>query len=168
MVRSFTIFAVVAFGCLWIFPTRAQNSGSAADTSVAALVDQAGKSSGIFQGNCNCTLPKGGVTYTLGKDVSFTFTCTSPCMLELQAMVEAGGNKVAGNQWAISSLVDGKQDGFDGPFQGTLRTDAGYVTGNFAWSVSLTKGTHTAQPTVFVTHPATLAVFHFAYQVSQP
>jgi hypothetical protein len=130
---------------------------------------EAGTSSGISQGNCDCTLAKGGLTYTLGKYVSFTFTCTAqPCTLELQAMVEAGGNKAAGNQWAISGQIEGKPDGFDAPFQGTLPTDASYVTGSFAWSVSLTKGTHTAQATVFVKDPAALADFHIAYQVSQP
>jgi hypothetical protein len=168
MVRYFAILAVAALGCLWIFPARAQNSGSATDAPAAAPVDQVETSSGISQGNCNCTLSKGGLTYNLGKDVSFKFTCTASCTLELQAMVEAGGNKAAGNQWAISGQVDGKSDGFDAPFQGTLPTDASYVTGNFAWSVSLTKGTHTALPTVFVKGPAGLGDFHIVYQVSQP
>jgi hypothetical protein len=167
MVRYFAILAVTALGCLWIFPGRAQHSGSAADAPAAAPVDPAGTSSGISQGDCNCTLPKGGVIYTLGKDVSFKFTCGVPCTLQLQAMVEAGGNKAAGNQWAISGQLDGKPDGFDAPFQGTLPTDASSVTGNFAWSVSLTKGTYTAQPTVFVKGPAMLGDFHITYQVSQ-
>jgi hypothetical protein len=164
MVRCFTILAAAALGCLWIVPTRAQNSGSAAD----APADQAGTSSGTLQGDCNCTLRKGPLTYFL-PGVSFKFTCTAPCTVEQQAMIEVGRNEVAGNAWAISGQIDGKPDHFTAPFQGTLPVDRSYVTGNFAWSVSVATGTHIVQPTVFITAgPVVVGFYHVAYQVSQP
>jgi hypothetical protein len=84
-------------------------------------------------------------------------------------MLQMEGNTTKGNLWGICAQVDKVSKNFSCAYQGTLPIDKSYVIGNYAWSVSLTKGAHTAQSTVYVkTGPAILGSYHIAYRLYQP
>jgi hypothetical protein len=136
-------------------------------SSAAASVNHVLKST-LFDelGGFTITLPKGGFIWIVGNVTSFA--CTAACTLEVQAMVEMGNNKATANKWVICPLVDKSSTKLFCPTQGTLPTDKAHVVGNFAWSVLLTKRTHTVQPAVFVTAPAAIFDFYFTYRVDQP
>jgi hypothetical protein len=184
MRRILAIFAGAALGLFATVAVRGQ-SMTAADpadlgspsiayaepvdlgSSAAPSVNQVLEST-LFDelGGFIITLPKGGFIWIFGNVTSFA--CTAACTLEVGAMVEVGNNKAAANRWVICPLVDKSSTKLFCPTQGTLPTDQGHVVGNFAWSVLLTKGTHTVQPAVFVAAPAAIFDYHFTYRAYQP
>jgi hypothetical protein len=121
----------------------------------------------LEQGNANLKLPKGKTRYDFGS-VTFITCSAAACTLEIEAMLQAGQNKAAGNLWDICADIDGKSALLTCPYQGTLPTNGSYVSGHYAWSAPLKKGTHTVQATSFVTAPAGLANYHLAYRLYKP
>jgi hypothetical protein len=157
MRRTFAMLAAAALGLFATLPARAQDAPTEVGPVSAgpAPVDHVLKSSFLDQGYINFFMKKGKTSYTFGNVISFT--CTAACTLELEVMLQVGGNKTAGNLWDICGYVDKSSTGFTCAYQGALPTDGSDVIGNYAWSVSLSAGTHTAQPEAYVIAPATLA-----------
>ncbi|HEY1260117.1 MAG TPA: hypothetical protein VGF34_12800 [Stellaceae bacterium] len=117
--------------------------------------------------NPNLKLPKGKTTYNF-TSVVFITCPVAVCTLEIEAMVQAGQNKTAGNLWYICADIDDKSISPTCPYQGTLPTNGSFVAGHYAWSTSLKKGMHTVSPNAFVTAPAGLASYHLAYRLYKP
>ncbi len=120
----------------------------------------------IDQGPSGGTIPKAG-TFTF--NAVTPFTCKAACTLEVEIMLQIGENTTSGNLWDICAQVDQSGTNFQCSYQGTLPTDKSYVVGNYSYSVSLAKGKHVVQGTVFTkTGPATLGTYHAHYGVYQP
>lgn len=169
MRRTFALFAAAAFSSLALMPVGAQDEVAVADPTadvtspVAATVSHVLKSTLFDQGMGPFLLMKSGY-WDVGNGTPFS--CTAACTVEIEATVAMYGNSSNKNLWAICPVFDNK--GVFCPYQGYVPTDKSPTVGNFVWSVSLKAGAHTAQPTVFVSDPATLGVYHIAYRVYQP
>jgi hypothetical protein len=157
MRTTFAIVMAAVVGLLWVVPARADDAASVSHLLKFTLFDGGTVKVG--------GLPKKN-TYTFTKPVSIT--CTKACTLEVSIMEQVGGNTAASNFWSICADVDGKTDSFLCPFQGTLPTDKSAVVGNYLWSVPLAAGTHTSEPTVFVSGSAVIFNFQIAYRIYQP
>jgi hypothetical protein len=174
MNKTFPILAIAVCGLISAGSVHAQDSENAAsgpppnpEPAGAAVVKHVLVSTFIDQSTKLFGLPKGNTVYLVGNAIPFT--CATSCTLEVDAMVQLGGNTKKGNVWDISAQVDKISKNFSTAFQGTLPIDKSFVIGNYAWSVSLAKGAHTAESTVFIlTGPVALGTFHFAYRVYQP
>jgi hypothetical protein len=195
MTRAFAILAAAAFGVFWVSTAWAQGSPPAeaagpttaargtallggtrpvvpeaeADLVCCAAVSHVLLSTILLQDTPtpNLKLPKGKTTYNFTSAVFITCPI-AVCTLEIEAMVQAGQNKTAGNLWYICANIDGKSISPTCPYQGTLPTNSSFVAGHYAWSTSLKKGMHTLSPVVFVTAPAGLASYHLAYRLYKP
>jgi hypothetical protein len=175
MNRMFTMLSVVALGLIAGIPIHAQNVAVPTDapldeaSAVKAAVKHVLVATYFDEGDADVTLSKPKTTYTFGNVV--TVTCTAACTLEVAAIVQMGGNKVANNLWSICADIDDKTDLVFCPYQGTLPTNQSYVIGSYIWSVStpLGKGTHTVQPTAYLeTGPANVVNYHYTYRLYQP
>jgi hypothetical protein len=162
MNRTFAIVAVAALSLVWGTPFCAQLASAATAPVSHVLV-----STFFDQGEADAELSKIKTFYTFG-DVT-SITCNVACTIEVEEMLEVGENKSAENFWSGCAAIDGKSSDLVCVFQGALPTDTSYVIGNYTWSVSLTKGTHTLQPTAIVeTGPAVVAYYHMTYHVYEP
>ena len=161
-----TILAFAALGCYAAVSVRAQGVATTAEAAAdLTTLNHVLKSTLFDEGNVNGALPKGG-TYVFGNVTPFA--CPDVCTLEVEAMVQMRGSRAAANVWAICPFVDKSNAAFDCAIQGTLPTGNDFVVGNFAWSVPLAKGIHTAQPGVTVTAPAGIFDYHITYHLYQP
>jgi hypothetical protein len=125
-----------------------ERGGRPASEPCAAVVKHVLVSTFIDQGTNGGGLPKGNTVYAVANAIPFT--CATSCTLEVNAMLQMGGNTTKGNLWDTCAEVDKVAKNSSCTFQGTLPIDKSFVVGNYAWSVSLTKGVHTAQSMVYV------------------
>jgi len=166
MRSTYAILGVAALGWLSTAAAPAQDTVVGAGPAESAPVSHVLRSTLFDFGFANLPLKNGVGDYPFGNVTAIT--CRGGCTVEIDAMVQVGGNKAARNKWDICARVDNKMP-LICPTQGTLPTDESYVVGNFAGSHVLLPGTHSLQPTVFVTTtPATVGLFHITYRVYQP
>jgi len=157
MRRTFTIVAAATLALFSAVPARTQDAASTNHVLKSTFFDGGAVKLG--------GLPKPGF-YVFTTPVSFS--CTAPCILEVEIMEQLGGNKTAKNVWGISAEIDNGKAFTPALNQGALPTDQSFVIGNYSASLSLRAGAHTAEPEVFVSAPAAIANFHITYHIYQP
>jgi hypothetical protein len=149
--------------------TSGANSIQSADTPASLIFNRSLKSSTVSWGGC-CQTANAGFTAI---DSPLNFTCPGPgtCTLSAEMNVQAGGNTVAGNRWALQALVDGQymDQPPAGPFAGELLTDGNYSTTTWIANQSgVTPGKHTLQSQIYVDDAATLANYSIVYRLYKP